>query len=736
MRATRTGRTAAANISFYLSIDHQRDRGDVHLAGDARVSGGATRALSIAARPQIPAGQALGAYHLIACIRASCRAANAPLQVGATPVGTRELVAAAVAAHRLTPQQGLVYRVFAALGDPRLPAAYRDDESEPEELVMRDVVSQWATLSPSQKATLLPYFTPPAAKQSAWAPRTGRAASVRPLPLVQPACDTNQAVGKDWLTIAKPGGHVRIWWLKDNDKQVGPRARSLLTDVENYIWPRLVAIFGREPLRDGHERCFHGIDDKLDIYMWGLPHARAMTFAYPPDCSASPAYIVFDSRSSLPTRWEVAHELTHAFQFSYDYEGPCSSYTNWDEATATWAAAWLYPHDDDEHVFRWLLRDPDQSLADASYEGWVFAYAMAQLHGPGTIASIYAQTERQPDVLHAIDTGVPGGLKQAWPEFAKVAWNQDPVEPNFTQWDNFTQHPEQDGHEIATEQVDAAPSGQTEVDVPLGLQSPHSRLPPPEVRARRHRGHGVDPQQPQPPRRGAAQVPRRDAPRPKTGPIARLAMFCPQTTGQRLDEAVLVISNTSQTQTLPADPPLKVVATNLGCSRYTGTVSGNEHVHTPSINTTETWNATGLVYERDPSGQDNPGILFKLVGGSVTWSIRGTNQGCDISAGPVTLPVKTDGSAGILSIESWIGQGPIRTYDAWGNYLPTVAGTAKCPSGTYTWHFTPHQFLETGDPFHRPNVPTSGILDGSWVSDEHSGNARDVTYNFHLEPDR
>ena len=223
-----------------------------------------------------PGGPGAGAYRLIACIRASCRAANTPLRVGATPVGTRELVAAAVAAHRLAPQQGLVYRVFAALGDPRLPAAYRADESEPEELVMRDVVSQWATLSPSQKATLLPYFTPPAAKQSAWARRTGRAASVRPLPLVQPACDTDQAVGKDWLTIAKPGGHVRIWWLKDNDKQVGPRARSLLTDVENYMWPRLVAIFGREPLRDGHERCFTA-STTSSTSTCGPSHARAMT---------------------------------------------------------------------------------------------------------------------------------------------------------------------------------------------------------------------------------------------------------------------------------------------------------------------------------------------------------------------------------------------------------------------------------------------------------------------------
>jgi hypothetical protein len=70
----------------------------------------------------VPAGQALGAYRLLACVNDACRAARSPLRVTDTPVGTRELVEAAVAAHKITPQQGLVYRVFAAFGDRRLPA--------------------------------------------------------------------------------------------------------------------------------------------------------------------------------------------------------------------------------------------------------------------------------------------------------------------------------------------------------------------------------------------------------------------------------------------------------------------------------------------------------------------------------------------------------------------------------------------------------------------------------------
>jgi hypothetical protein len=47
----------------------------------------------------------------------------------------------------------------------------------------------------------------------------------------------------------------------------------------------------------------------------------------------------------------------------------------------------------------------------------------------------------------------------------------------------------------------------------------------------------------------------------------------------------------------------------------------------------------------------------------------------------------------------------------------------------------PHQFLETGDPYVDGGVPPDGILQGTWSSDEHAGDARDVTYSWRLVPD-
>ena len=136
---------AAAKLRFYLSADRKRDRADVHLRGDATVAGGGRRVTRVSAQPVVPAGQGVGDYRLFACVeqgrREVCRAARRTLHVTAKPVGTRDLVDAAVAARKLTAEQGLVYRVFDSFGDGRLPAAYAGDEAAPDHGVMRDVAA-------------------------------------------------------------------------------------------------------------------------------------------------------------------------------------------------------------------------------------------------------------------------------------------------------------------------------------------------------------------------------------------------------------------------------------------------------------------------------------------------------------------------------------------------------------------------------------------------------------------
>jgi hypothetical protein len=187
VKLARKGHARAGKLSFYLSANARRDRGDVRL----EVAGG---------RPGIPSGQAPGTYRLIACASKSCRASR-PLEVTATPVGTRDLLERDVAAGKLSPQQALVYRAFGAFGDRRLPARYEGDDAEPDDTVMRTVAQQWSQLSAAQRKQLSPFFLPPAAPGS-WASRGAGAASTAP---AAPAarCDSNQLANRDCSQTAR-----------------------------------------------------------------------------------------------------------------------------------------------------------------------------------------------------------------------------------------------------------------------------------------------------------------------------------------------------------------------------------------------------------------------------------------------------------------------------------------------------------------------------------------------------
>src|SRR5215210_3371462 len=107
----RKGRTPAAGVRFYLSSDAKRDANDVGVKGSAKVAKGRRSGRSrVGATIKIPAGQPLGDFRVLACIGKSCAVSKRALTVTRTPVGTRQLVDRAVAAGKLSAQQGLVYR--------------------------------------------------------------------------------------------------------------------------------------------------------------------------------------------------------------------------------------------------------------------------------------------------------------------------------------------------------------------------------------------------------------------------------------------------------------------------------------------------------------------------------------------------------------------------------------------------------------------------------------------------
>ena len=220
----------------------------------------------------------------------------------------------------------------------------------------------------------------------------------------------------------------------------------------------------------------------------------------------------------------------------------------------------------------------------------------------------------------------------------------------------------------------------------------------------------------------------------------RRPVWCPRNAKDRPDEIILVISNSSLTQPSPGNVPLRLLATNIGCSRYTGEASGSGNYHTPSDNIDESWKLDGLVYERilDDQIRDVPRFIFNLTAGSITWSLSGQSNGCSVKAGPVTLPLRTDGTGGQLDIRATSSTSPgwNRTYFAQVFGVPSIQGTATCPGGTYTRWFPPHASIlsTSAGPLNSQTIPPSGILEGT---ESHTEGANvNGTWNWRLVPER
>lgn len=359
------------------------------------------------------------------------------------------LIDAAVAASQITAEQGLTYKVFAAFGDPRLPAAYQGNGAElPAGPLLRDIAGRLATLPDDLQATLEPFLLPPIYKGS-WG--EGAAGRGRALAAEDP-CTSNQLDGRNYQSVPSANGKVRVWWRNGMpySAQAGTTASLIAGLINDDIWPKLTGLMGKAPQSDADVDpfCRNGGDGMLDIYLSDLrlgPGTKALTVAYPGACSNTPAFIVIDQAKGI-TPWGIAHELFHAIQYAYAYGGPCEDFAGVDEGMASWAGDYVYPNDNDEHDFdNWISLVPAFGLTNdyVGYDTWTFAYFLTKQLGPGIVRGIYEQAATSAGPAQAIDAALSaqGGMKKYWPMFAKAAWNQDPVVPSFAAWDGFTAHP-------------------------------------------------------------------------------------------------------------------------------------------------------------------------------------------------------------------------------------------------------------------------------------------------------
>ncbi len=274
----------------------------------------------------------------------------------------------------------------------------------------------------------------------AGAPSAGAAAPKRK------ECMTRQFTGYKVMRA----GSVRVLYARG-----GRRAASRVAGLARETYPKFKALLRREPPSDKRERCFHGPDGKLDVYI--TKAKRIGSFKVPKDVVALvhpyvraeiclPKKPVFGVVRPGVRPAVLAHELWHAFQAAYATKQSCDTYSGWNEALATWAGNFAYPADNVEHINDDGLKDADFPLHAMSYDAWVFPYYLTQRFGTDVIRAIEESREQHPLDVH-VDKAIPGGFRERYPEFSLYAYNKAPVPgvpgiaSTFAQWDGFATAP-------------------------------------------------------------------------------------------------------------------------------------------------------------------------------------------------------------------------------------------------------------------------------------------------------
>jgi hypothetical protein len=406
---------------------------------------------SIAAAAASPAAHAMrgprpsarsGAAH------ARRRHARAPVDTRGNPVDPIE---AAVTAHRLGFQEGLLDRVYRATGDSRLPRQFRgsSDAGAGDDMVLVEAAGAWRNLSARIRRQLLPFFIATATTARRKLPRRASRASPSAFAAGGAVPDCT-AAADGWTYADAAHTPVRIW------SGTEPAERSLAAylsqQMDAAIWPTLTAIMGRTPLLAKSPNCR---EDRVDVTLTDSLGYGALGLIQPK--TNEPLTVLGDFACGDPyagsielrytgnrrqMRDVLAHEFFHLLQATYTFSSGCDDAWWLIEGSATWAEDRVYPGDHPANAFDTLITRPQDSLYSPSrlheqslYGTWAFFRYLEKIVGESTIANIFAGLSGSSS-LAATDTAI-GGFQNRWPDFARYGWNQAPVSGSFRQWDGL-----------------------------------------------------------------------------------------------------------------------------------------------------------------------------------------------------------------------------------------------------------------------------------------------------------
>jgi hypothetical protein len=392
---------------------------------------------------------------------------------------SEELIDQAVASGAITDDTASIYRVYALFSDPRLPGAYRGNNTGViESHALDEAGDKWATLSAEAQAAIQPFFVPPAYRGSWLNPIPAGQAQFRTRAVDRPELDPN------WAAVPVSGGNVKVWY-DARDPAGHATALSCANALNNDIWPKITGLGILAPLSDLNTARYDGGDSRLDVYIVDMAAAGTVathlgvTSAVSLARKEKPVFLLVNKTlSTKQMAGTLAHEFMHACQWAYPVSAfSLSSYQWLKESTAQWAIDFVYPTNQLEHAkTKAFLDEPRVSLdvflgnENHGYGSYLFFQHLSRTVGASLIKDCWAATTTYSEQLQAVDKSIPGGFKDQWPKFAKTAWNQDPIDSkpsSFKKWDDMTDIP-------ATRAGPAdLPSGATEDSIALATIQPN-----------------------------------------------------------------------------------------------------------------------------------------------------------------------------------------------------------------------------------------------------------------------
>ena len=535
-----------------------------------------------------------------------------------------QLIASALSAGKIDSETALAYRVFAAFGDQRLPAAYRGDDSR--EFEASDIVAELQvrlpTLSASSQAALRPFLLPAFAPGSWYELRSGAQVSAA-------------AAATVWArNTTSP--RVVIWWdtANPNDALI---AEAIRLDIDNTIWTELTALMV-EPLPDGGLPT-QGIDQRPDIVIFS---GRSYVSGLKDSCGNEPAAMHIDRGVS---KLILAHEFMHMIQFRYKFKG-CRwpEYAWLGEATATWAQHYVYPTDNGEHyIAAWMHDSPELKLEEKNdsheYGAYLYFLNLTLDHNRTLAVPAAYEAAATNDSLSAINQAISGlgGLLKHWHEFALEYMNRDP-------YDSFKEKDSLGSKVKLKSDVQASPSAAGARTYTLAGDVGH-------LAAFHHRFTFEDastksvvienPITGAAAERGKIQAVWRTKgssswSKPEDLTPKRLRTFCFERPDEDLAELFIVISNAEfkdRAHFLSAGDP-KLTVRSSGCTGWAGTIKQTASASAPGSSYTLSMMAT-VDFQEHPQ-RTIPGVPpseFVVLNGTVAWRFDSKIGMCSVTKG-------------------------------------------------------------------------------------------------------